>query len=101
MVHTERILSDILITGPGDIEVHLGKDGRMYIVDTARLFCAETPNGRKGAAFYRLLRPEFVRTYKIPLSSDCFTGWGTCNKVIAVDCGDSIISLYSKRSLFG
>ena len=31
--------------GPGDLEVHRGRDGRLYIVDTARLFCPENPKG--------------------------------------------------------
>ncbi len=30
-----------LIYGPGDIEVHRGTDNRIYIVDTARIFCPE------------------------------------------------------------
>lgn len=70
---------EVLFYGPGDMEIHRGTDSRIYIVDTARLFCPELPQ-RGGAAFYRLLRPEFVRNYHKPLSSDAFTGWGFIDK---------------------
>jgi len=31
------------------------------------------------SVFYKQLRPEFVRSYKSPLSSDAFTMWGIDN----------------------
>ena len=31
------------IVGPGDIEVHKGSDGRLYLLDPARLFPPEVP----------------------------------------------------------
>eukprot|EP00698_Gefionella_okellyi_P008753 TRINITY_DN2189_c0_g1_i3.p1 TRINITY_DN2189_c0_g1~~TRINITY_DN2189_c0_g1_i3.p1 ORF type:complete len:714 (-),score=144.48 TRINITY_DN2189_c0_g1_i3:1496-3637(-) len=67
-----------LLYGPGDIEVHIGRDGRAYVLDTARLFppAAPVPNGAKGAHLYNLLRPEFVRRNPVPLCSDAFSYWG-------------------------
>jgi len=76
-----HIVTDKLIYGPGDIEGHLGRDGRYYVLDYSRLFPAEAPSKgtlsayQKRARFYRLLRPEFVRRYPLPLSSDAFTNF--------------------------
>ncbi|KAH3757849.1 Histidine kinase A [Pelomyxa schiedti] len=64
------------IYGPTDIEGHVGYDGRFYILDLARLFTPETPDGRtKGSNLYRLLRPEFVRSNPRSLSSDALSGF--------------------------
>ena len=30
--------------------------------------------------FYNLLRPEFLKSYSIPLSSDAYSGWGASDK---------------------
>ncbi|ELR14246.1 uncharacterized protein ACA1_082190 [Acanthamoeba castellanii str. Neff] len=61
-----------------DIEGHRGADGHYYVVDTARLFPPEAPvEGAPPTSFlYRLLRPEFVREYDRPLSSDAFSKFG-------------------------
>eukprot|EP01087_Luapelamoeba_hula_P014241 TRINITY_DN4145_c0_g1_i4.p1 TRINITY_DN4145_c0_g1~~TRINITY_DN4145_c0_g1_i4.p1 ORF type:complete len:1436 (-),score=334.66 TRINITY_DN4145_c0_g1_i4:290-4597(-) len=71
------------ISGPGDIEGHLGTDGNYYLLDFARTFPPAAPefddNGlpkEPRAVFFRMLRPELVKTNKVPLSSDAFTGWG-------------------------
>jgi hypothetical protein len=49
----------------------VGKDGRIYAVDLARLFPPVAENRkRKGGFLYRLFRPEFVRNYSTPLCSD-------------------------------
>lgn len=68
------------IWGPGDIEGHMGTDGRYYVLDFARTFPPEHPgparNSCKGSVFFRLLRPEFVKTYKERLSPDALVGWG-------------------------
>lgn len=69
------------IVGPGDIEGHKALDGRYYLLDYARLMPSQAPipsedgkwDGR--GVFYQMLRPEFVRSYSTPLSSDVFTGW--------------------------
>lgn len=61
------------VYGPADIEVHRGKDGRIYVLDVARLFPPSTPSRALPAShLYRLFRAEFVRHYTVPLSSDGF-----------------------------
>lgn len=60
------------VTGPADIEVHLGTDGRYYVLDLARVFPPEAPTAARNHLF-NLLRPEFVQSYAIPLSSDAFS----------------------------
>eukprot|EP01121_Diplochlamys_sp_Union-15-3_P020101 TRINITY_DN7735_c0_g2_i1.p2 TRINITY_DN7735_c0_g2~~TRINITY_DN7735_c0_g2_i1.p2 ORF type:complete len:188 (+),score=28.34 TRINITY_DN7735_c0_g2_i1:144-707(+) len=69
-----------------DLEGHKAKDGRLYILDTARVFPCEMPamrtieeGGRivsklvvKGAHLFNMLRPEFIATLSKPLSSDVF-----------------------------
>lgn len=62
------------IYAPCDIEGHIGVDGRSYVIDLHRLLPPEAPS-RKGSTefLYRLLRPEFVRSYPKPLSSDAFS----------------------------
>eukprot|EP00012_Vannella_robusta_P006108 CAMPEP_0206200834 /NCGR_PEP_ID=MMETSP0166-20121206/11140_1 /ASSEMBLY_ACC=CAM_ASM_000260 /TAXON_ID=95228 /ORGANISM="Vannella robusta, Strain DIVA3 518/3/11/1/6" /LENGTH=753 /DNA_ID=CAMNT_0053619297 /DNA_START=317 /DNA_END=2574 /DNA_ORIENTATION=- len=65
------------IYGPCDLEGHLGHDGRLYAIDLARLFPPETPKESiRGGFLYRLLRPELVRQFHKPLSSDAFTMFG-------------------------
>jgi hypothetical protein len=66
------------ISGPGDIEGHLGYDGRYYVLDFGRVYPCEAPppnSSRSGDVFYKLLRPELVRTAPTPLCSDAFTGF--------------------------
>jgi hypothetical protein len=49
----------------------------LQVVDLARVFPPELPIlGVKGSFLYRLLRPEFVKEYPVPLSSDAFSSWG-------------------------
>ena len=70
-------LQKVTIYGPGDIEGHLGKDDKFYVLDFGRVFPPEAPDppgSRK--IFYCLLRPEFVRAYQTALSSDAFSCWG-------------------------
>lgn len=66
------------IYGPCDLEGHVTKDNGMYvIIDTARTFPPEKPiGGQQGVHLTRLLRPELVRSNKVPLSSDSFTSFG-------------------------
>uniref|UniRef100_A0A6B2KY78 Clu domain-containing protein n=1 Tax=Arcella intermedia TaxID=1963864 RepID=A0A6B2KY78_9EUKA len=56
---------------PFDLEGHLGKDGKEYLLDFSRLFppVPLTP-GCKFGNLYRLFRPEFVRNYPKPMCSD-------------------------------
>lgn len=79
--HLTGIRTPTLIYGPGDIEGHIGKDNKFYILDFARTFPPEAilPGDKqkeKGRVLYKLLRPELVVSNPIPLSSDAFTGWG-------------------------
>lgn len=60
------------VHGPADIEVHLGTDGRYYVLDLARVFPPEAPTAARNHLF-NLLRPEFVQTYSVALSSDAFS----------------------------
>eukprot|EP01132_Coremiostelium_polycephalum_P010968 gene10968-13435_t len=60
--------------GPCDIEGHVTNDGHFVVIDTARIFPPEKPMTDKiGSHLYNLLRPELVRSNKVPLSSDAFT----------------------------
>jgi hypothetical protein len=59
----------VFIYSPGDLEAHKGKDGRVYVLDTARMFPPLRPDKTKRGSFlYRLMRPEFVKSYSKPLS---------------------------------
>eukprot|EP01105_Mastigella_eilhardi_P015608 TRINITY_DN3574_c0_g1_i1.p1 TRINITY_DN3574_c0_g1~~TRINITY_DN3574_c0_g1_i1.p1 ORF type:complete len:593 (-),score=166.43 TRINITY_DN3574_c0_g1_i1:44-1822(-) len=59
---------------PADLEGHRGTDGRLYLLDFARVMPPEAPHpGVKNAHLFRLLRPEFVKSYKVPLCSDAFS----------------------------
>eukprot|EP00339_Tiarina_fusa_P009094 CAMPEP_0117059300 /NCGR_PEP_ID=MMETSP0472-20121206/41186_1 /TAXON_ID=693140 ORGANISM="Tiarina fusus, Strain LIS" /NCGR_SAMPLE_ID=MMETSP0472 /ASSEMBLY_ACC=CAM_ASM_000603 /LENGTH=779 /DNA_ID=CAMNT_0004776943 /DNA_START=40 /DNA_END=2379 /DNA_ORIENTATION=+ len=67
---------------PGDIEVHLGMDGRYYMIDVARLMPPEAPTGIVGKnsgesrkIYYQTLRPELVLGYCEHLNSDAFSAW--------------------------
>jgi hypothetical protein len=73
----EHLVCDTRIVGAGDIEVHKGLDGRNYVLDFARTFPPEAPAPGENpqSIFYRLLRPELVRRFPKPLSSDAFSGW--------------------------
>lgn len=66
------------VYGPADLEGHLGNDGNFYVLDFARTFPPEfMPYRPQDSSFlYKLLRPEFVSRYPIPLSSDAFSLFG-------------------------
>ncbi|KAL6041073.1 Clu domain-containing protein [Balamuthia mandrillaris] len=69
-----------IIAVPADIEGHIGRDGKNYVIDFARVFPPEgIPEQRDGwdirSIFYKLLRPELVRWNKVPLSSDALSGF--------------------------
>lgn len=61
--------------GPFDIEGHKGTDGHYYLLDFARVFPPTVESGQDvhQTYLYRLLRPEFVKNYHVPLSSDAFS----------------------------
>lgn len=79
--HTAGIGSSTkFIYGPCDIEGHVGRDGKFYVVDVARIWPPETPNASlQGSFLYKLLRPELVSRYPKPLSSDAFSLFGRDN----------------------
>ena len=77
-----------IYSGPGDIEGHIGRDKRFYLIDLARVFPARrfsfvtlilhfkkflfyfsiewperSSNNDKRHVFYELFRPEFVRNW--------------------------------------
>jgi hypothetical protein len=67
----------VMIHGPADIEVHKGSDGRFYVIDFARYMPPQTPKKNEGyKVLYEFLRPEFVSSYKTPLSPDAFSLFG-------------------------
>jgi hypothetical protein len=59
---------------PADIEGHKGKDGRVYIIDFARLMPPTQSDQRFPMShLFRLFRPEFLKNYKKSLCSDAFS----------------------------
>lgn len=72
-------LTSRTVYGPVDLEGHrVGK--AHYAVDLARLFPPESPklglSQKPRAQFFRMLRPELVRQFNKPLSSDAHTAFG-------------------------
>lgn len=58
-----------------DVEGHLGRDGRFFLVDLARLFPPTVPKGKE--VWFNHFRPEFMRDHcSTKLSDDAFTGFG-------------------------
>jgi Clustered mitochondria len=72
-----HLVKGVAMYGPGDIEAHLGTDGKFYLLDFGRVMPPEAPSRKcSRAIFYNLLRPEFVASNSQPLSSDAFSNWG-------------------------
>lgn len=67
----------VKVFGPCDLEGHVGEDGRFYLVDFSRMMPPETPRPAsvKSSHLFRLLRPEFVRTFSSPLCSDGYSSF--------------------------
>lgn len=73
----------------GDVEGHLGYDGRYYLLDLARAMPPEDGQlcfhlNQHSDIFYRLLRPELLQHFRTetgdgprvrPLNPDCYSGW--------------------------
>jgi hypothetical protein len=68
------------IYGPTDIEGHLGMDNRYYVLDFARAFPPTVEEDIQSTFLYKLFRPEFIKNYRIPLSSDAFSKFGKLNR---------------------
>jgi hypothetical protein len=77
-----------LLHACADIEVHRGRDERLYVIDCHRLLpptmplvvASTTAPGKvtsvlKNANLFYLFRPTFVRSYARPLSPDSFSGF--------------------------
>lgn len=65
----------VQIPFPADIEGHVGEDRRFYLIDFARMMPPTYPvpgTNLRSQYLYRLFRPEFLRTYKKPLSPGTF-----------------------------
>lgn len=61
----------VFFFGPADLEIHQGFDGRLYVIDCARLlppsFSAPPHH------LFEMFRIEFLRTYEKPLCSDAMS----------------------------
>jgi len=85
----EHSVRGVLIASAGDVECHIGGDGRYYLIDLARAFPPEFARQLphlpplKGAVFVRTLRAEFLTHLKrlgLPaISPDAFTGFADRN----------------------
>jgi Clustered mitochondria/Translation initiation factor eIF3 subunit 135 len=68
------------VAGPADVELHQGKDGRVYVLDVSRTM---PPCGKvlpkivtaRASHLYELLRPELVNLATAPLSSDAMSAF--------------------------
>ncbi len=83
-----------LIYAPIDIEAHLGKDQKFYVLDFARYMPPQPPSGKWGGSLYELLRPELVRQSPVPLSPDAFSNMGHSDD--ARVCRQAIKDIFSK-----
>jgi len=64
------------VASPVDLEGHMGNDDKAYLVDFSRSMPPEEPvPGLRAASLYRLLRPEFVKQYPVPLCCDAFSAF--------------------------
>lgn len=73
-----HVVGNQSLHSPGDIEGHSGLDGRLYLIDLARLFPPEFPDTPVGKndIWFKLLRGEAVMAWGKPLSSDALSRWG-------------------------
>ncbi len=71
----KHLIAHQQLWGPFDLEGHLGRDQRFYLLDFARLFPPELPaaNEKRNTHLFHLLRPELCRSHPIPLCSDAFS----------------------------
>lgn len=58
-----------------DIEGHMGRDNRFYLLDFSRVFPPVTPNRNvEGSHLFQMFRPEFVKSFTLfPLCSDAYS----------------------------
>lgn len=69
--------SNIRMHTPVDMEGHAAKNGYFYALDFSRLFPPEShPTAERPYNYlFKLLRPEFVLSYPLPLSPDGFSNF--------------------------
>jgi hypothetical protein len=67
---------------PIDTEAHVGADGRLYLIDLARLMPPVPPPAadRANSFLYRHFRPELLRGHRLSLSSDAFSGFAAARE---------------------
>lgn len=79
--HVSGTATRSTIVGPADVEIHRGKDGRLYAIDLHRLF--PPSSDEKYRFLVQLLRPEFMVQCWAPrdptqhLSSDVYSGFSS------------------------
>lgn len=80
---------------PADLEVHRGNDGRIYVLDTARVFPPVVPTRKKkGEHLYQMFRPEFVKLNPVPLSSDAFSWFAGNINIPEVKANNDVSAIY-------
>lgn len=76
----------VYFMGPGSIEVHKGFDGKYYAFQFAKAMPPEYGSNLSELELSAFrLRPEFVRKYDVPLSSDALTEVGEHDHIIHDD----------------
>lgn len=71
-----------------DVELHMGGDQRLYVVDTARVLPPTAPaGGPHGQVFWNFFRPEFLKLYGSALSADMFSRFGENDSALLDDEG--------------
>jgi hypothetical protein len=78
-----------------DLEVHRGLDNRVYLLDFHRTYPPEPffTDNLTNPHLYRMLRPELVRNWSSPLSSDAFSRLDRDenNRAEVIQCYNSLI----------
>jgi hypothetical protein len=74
--------TETTLYGPADLECHLGKDGRIYLIDTSRLFppTMPTPDMPRSQYLWNRFRPIVVKQNGVPLSSDALSPFGRLSR---------------------
>lgn len=71
---------------PVDLEVHRAVDsGDLYALDFSRIFPPEYNESTGPNTLYKLLRPELVKKFHIPLNNDALTRFSSDEENLAVN----------------
>ena len=68
----DNTLEQVLVELNVDAQLHRCGDRRTYAMNLARLFPLDLPEPGAAEALTNVLRPEFVRAFNVPMSSDAF-----------------------------